>query len=147
MCCTDVSRTQNSKRLRNLVLGLPGQHGYLHIHHTVRLQVCGVACWLFRETAKPGESLCDMHRSDRKAFGFGAVPCYCCKAGSSFGGKAVYPCGCMETRCTTLCIVIEVLCCPRDKPVSADAGRHLPDSLGKGIVFAPTAAEEHRQTG
>ena len=75
------------------------------------------------------------------------TPCAYKSVGSSFGGEAVYPCGCRETRCTTLCVGIELLCCPQDKPVSVGAGRHPPGSLGKGVLFAPAAAEEHRQTG
>lgn len=142
-----MSRTQNSKGLSNLVLGSPGTTQYLRIHHTVCLEVHGAARWLFRETEKPGESLCDIHRSNRRiTFGFGAVPCYCCRARSSFGGEAVYPCGCRGTRCTTLRMGTEVPCCPWDKPVSVGAGRHLSDSLGKGVVFTPAAAEAHSQS-
>lgn len=98
-----------------------GEHGYLHIHHAVCLKVPGVACWLFRETEKPGKPLYDMHRSDRRTFGFGAVPCFCYRARSSCGGEAVYPCGCREIRCATLCVGIEVFCCPQDKPASVGA--------------------------
>lgn len=54
----------------------------------------------------------------RRAFDFGAAPCYCCRDRSGFGGEAVYPQGCRETRGSTLPERAEVFGCPQDNPVS-----------------------------
>lgn len=58
-----VQTCQGLKTAKGLViwcLDSLGEHRCLRAHHTVCLQVCGAACWLFRETGKPGESLCDV---------------------------------------------------------------------------------------